>query len=135
MTHRLTKRLFTDKNIGKNLVIVARCYTIDKPNWENYNSQITNTYSSNFKHLDSVLTDTVVSQTNKIRDLDISNYNQSREIRELQTAIKQLNEHCLQDKEKLHAISKNMEYLTYGIYGIYERFAELSRKVDELSKK
>jgi hypothetical protein len=136
---RLTNRLFNDKDIGKVVLNGVRRYTVGNPEWEKYNSQIANTYSSNFKH-DEALTDTIVSQTNKIRDLGISSYHQSREIRELQTAIKQLNEDNLQNKEKLYNVTWNFEYLTHGI--INERFdellikvAELSQKVDELSKK
>lgn len=130
-----TTRLFADKNIGKMAMPFFRYYTVDKPDWDKYNTQITNTYSSNFKHIDDALTDTIISQTNKIRDLDISNYQQSKEIRELQITVKILSEHYLHTKENLYAITKNIEYLTYGVYGVYGKFDELSQKVDDLSKK
>jgi hypothetical protein len=82
---RLTNRLFNDKDIGKVILTGVRRYTIGNSEWEKYNNQITHTYSSNFRHIDIVLNDTVVSQTNKIRELEISNNNLIKEMNEIKS--------------------------------------------------
>jgi hypothetical protein len=54
MNRQLMNRVIkNDKEIGKNI----RKYSISKQEWDNYNNQIINTYSCNFKHMDSIFSD------------------------------------------------------------------------------
>jgi hypothetical protein len=49
---RIIHTLFkNDKEIGK---VIIRNYSISKQEWDNYNKQIINAYSSNFNHMDSL---------------------------------------------------------------------------------
>ena len=133
---RLTKRLFSDKDIGKLALTSVRCYTIDKPDWDKYNNQITNTYSPYFKHIDSILSDTVISQTNKIRDLNTANYRNVEEIRDLKINV---NQNYLHIREHLYQLKKDNKFVTFYLIKKLEehskRLTELCEKIDELNKK
>ena len=111
---RLTNRLFNDKDIGKVLLTGVRCYTVGNSEWEKYNNQITHTYSSNFRHIDSVFNDTIVSQTYKIRELEISNNNLIKEMNEIKSQYRGI--------------------VNFNVH-IYSRLNELDKIINDLSKK
>lgn len=122
LRHTLGKRVFSDKDIGRS---ITRFYTIGQSEWDKYNKQINNTYSPNFRHLDSVLTDTVVSQSDKIRDLSIAHFRHSEEIRDLKITARHLNQNYLHIKEDLYQLTKEMGKINNNIAHNHKELGEV----------
>lgn len=132
----MIRRLFNDKEIGKilfNKNIGSRFYCVKQSEWDRYSRDYTN------NTLNSVLTDTVVSQTNKIRDLNNAHYRHSEEIRDININVRDLNESYLHIKEDLYHVKKHNEFVTFEVLRQLEdyskRLIEICEKVDELNKK
>ena len=140
----MIRRLLNDKEIGRilfNKNIGSRFYCVKQSEWDEYTNTISKRYSCDYTNntLNSVLTDTVVSHSYKIRDLNNAHYRNSEEIRDFKINVGYLNESYLHIKEDLYQVKKHNQFVTFKVLRQLEdyskRLTELCEKVDELNKK
>ena len=140
----MIRRIFNDKEIGRilfNKNIGSRFYCVKQSEWDEYSNTISNRYLRDYTNntLNNVLTDTVVSHSDKIRDLSNSHYHHSEEIRDLKIHVGDLNKSYLHIKEDLYHVKNNNEFVTFEVLRQLEYYSkkltDICEKVDELTKK